>query len=183
MVICPDSRILFPWNEMGSAGESNWNGQKKIWDGQAAIKTRARFCNHTFSMCTTKELSHCYVKPNVTFMRAPSSRARPVGMVHKRPIWLAARPLSETHLKQTGTLGKVRCRSRTADRCVAQPLLEWMGRIMCCPRNSGRIQTLGKKKTKNRWGWRRAALSGGAMEKDVAGGRPSWVGVGAGFRQ
>lgn len=29
-----------------------------------------------------------------------------------------------------------------------------------------------------------AVLSGGAMEKDVvAGGRPSWVGVGAGFRQ
>lgn len=155
--------------------------RKNMRDGQAASKTRARFCNHTFSKCTTKELSHCYVKPNVTFMRAPSSRSRPVGMVHKRPIWLAARPLSETHLKQTGTLGKVQCRSRTADRCVAQPLLEWMGRIICCPRNSGYIQTLEKKK---RWGWRGAVLSGGAMEKDVvAGGRPSWVGVGAGFRQ
>lgn len=98
--------------------------RKNMTDGQAASKTRARFCNHTFSKCTTKELSHCYVKPNVTFMRAPSSRSRPVGMVHKPPIWLAARPLSETHLKQTGTLGKVQCRSRTADRCVAQPLLE-----------------------------------------------------------
>lgn len=179
MVICLDSRILLSWNETGSAGESNWNGQKKYerrTGGEG--KTRARFCNHTFSKCTTKELSHCYVKPNVTFMRAPSSRSRPVGMVHKRPIWLAARPLSETHLKQTGTLGKVQCRSRTADRCVAQPLLEWMGRIICCPRNSGYIQTLENKK---RWGWRGAVLSGGAMEKDVvAGGRPSWVGVGGG---
>lgn len=61
--------------------------RKNMRDGQAASKRRARFCNHTFSKCTTKELSHCYVKPNVTFMRAPSSRSRPVGMAHKRPIW------------------------------------------------------------------------------------------------
>lgn len=108
MVICGDSRILFPGNETGSAAESNWNGQKKYETDSGRVKTRARFCNHTFGVCTGKELSHCYVKPNATFMRAPSSRSRPAGMVRERPIWLA-RLLSETHLKQTGTLGKVEC--------------------------------------------------------------------------
>lgn len=105
MVICLDSRILIPWNDT-EARQSQIETDRK---NMRRVKSRARFCNHPFGMCTTKELSHCYVKPNATFMRAPSSRSRPVGMVHQRPVWLAARTLSETHLKQTGTLGKVQC--------------------------------------------------------------------------
>lgn len=196
-VICGESRILFPWNEAGSTEESNWNGQKKYETDRRRVKTRARFCNHTFGVCTTKELSHCYVKPNVTFMRAPSSRSRPVEMVHKRPTWLAARPLSETHLKQTGTLGKVQCRGWWM---CGTTFIGMNGKDHVLPEELGLYPNLGKeKKTKQKrkkiWGGsglRRlgegmggGVYVGGTMEKDVVAWGPAVLGGrrGAGFSQ
>lgn len=39
------------------------------------------------SVCATKELFHCYVNQNETFMSKPSSHSRPTGIVHEWPIW------------------------------------------------------------------------------------------------
>lgn len=105
MAICLDSMILFFMKWDRKRGRGKWKWTENIWETDRQPVKRTDFVIIR-SACTPKELSHCYVKPNETFMSAPSSHSQPIGMVHKWPIWLGW-PLAETHLWQTGTLGKV----------------------------------------------------------------------------
>lgn len=64
MVICLDNASAYRFHEMKQEAQESQieTDRKKYETDRRRVKMRPRFCNHTFGVCATKELSHCYVK-------------------------------------------------------------------------------------------------------------------------